>query len=113
MWWWCQCWLEMAYLPVSVHSTHLYRRNQSPYLRLKLSLFVHYICLLVRNLNTVMLTRLIDQLPTPFVICGDFNGHSMTWGCDKNISRGDRIDHFITENNICLLNDGPYFHPAT
>ena len=24
------------------------------------------------NLNIVLLTRLIDQLPTPFVICGDF-----------------------------------------
>ena len=56
------------------------------------------------NLNIVLLTRLIDQLPTPFVICGDFNGHSMTWGCDKNNSRGYRIDDFITENNMCLLN---------
>ena len=39
----------------------------------------------------------------------------MTWGCDKNNSRGDRIDDFITENNICLLNDGSYtyLHPAT
>ena len=67
------------------------------------------------NLNIVLLTRLIDQLPNPFVICGDFNGHSMTWGCDKSNSRGDRIDDFITENNICLLNDGSYtyLHPAT
>ena len=63
------------------------------------------------NLNIVLLTRLIDQRPTLFVICGDFNGHSMTWGCDKNNSRGD----FITENNVCLLNDGSYtyLHPAT
>ena len=39
----------------------------------------------------------------------------MTWGCDKNNSPGDRIDDFITENNICLLSDGSYtyFHPAT
>ena len=67
------------------------------------------------NLNIVLLTRLIDQPPTPFVICGDFNCHSMTWGCDKNNSRGDRIDEFITENNICLLNDGSYtyLHPTT
>ena len=43
------------------------------------------------NLNIVLLTRLIDQLPNPFIICGDFNGHSVTWGCDKNNSRGDRI----------------------
>ena len=67
------------------------------------------------NLNIVLLTRLIDQLTTPFVICGDFNGHSMTWGCDKKNSRGDRIDDFITENNYCLLNDGSYtyFYSAT
>ena len=39
----------------------------------------------------------------------------MTWGCDKNNSQGDRTDDFITENNICLLNDGShtYLHPAT
>ena len=38
------------------------------------------VCLLYlhpsENLNIVLLTRLIAQLPTPFVICGDFNGHS-------------------------------------
>ena len=43
------------------------------------------------------------------------NGHSITWGCDKNNSRGDRIDDFVADNNICLLNDGSYtyFHPET
>ena len=77
------------------------------------------ICLLYlpssEYLNIVLLSRLIDQLPAQFVICGDFNGHSMTWGCDKNNSLGDRIDDFITESNICLLNDGSYtyLHPAT
>ena len=30
------------------------------------------------NLNIVLLTRLISQLPTPFVIYGDINGHSVT-----------------------------------
>ena len=44
----CQSWLEMASLPVSVHSTHLCRRKQSPYPRLKPLLFVHCICLQVR-----------------------------------------------------------------
>ena len=67
------------------------------------------------NINSVLLTRLIAQLPTQFVICGDFNGHSVTWGCDKNNSRVDRIDDFITDNNVCLLYDGSYryLHPAT
>ena len=48
------------------------------------------ICLLYlppsNNLNIVLFSCLIDQLPTPFVICGDFNGHSITAGCDKNNS---------------------------
>ena len=63
----------------------------------------------------VLLTCLIHQLPTPFVVCGEFNGHSITWGCDKNNSRGDRIYDFITDINVCLLNDGSYtyLHPAT
>ena len=39
------------------------------------------------NLNIVLLTHLFAQLPTPFVICGDFNGHRVTWGCDKNNGR--------------------------
>ena len=60
------------------------------------------------NLNIVLLTRLIALLPTPFVISGDFNGHSVTWGCDKNNSLRDVIDDFITDNNVCLLNDGSY-----
>ena len=98
----------MASLPVSV--AHLYKRKQSPYPRLKPLLFVPS-----ENLNIALLSRLIDQLPTPFFICGDFNGHSITWGCDKNNSQGDIIDDFITDNNICLLNDGSYtyLHPAT
>ena len=30
-------------------------------------------------------------------------------------SRGHRIDDFITDNNVCLLNDGSYtyLHPGT
>ena len=39
----------------------------------------------------------------------------MTWGCDNNNSRGDRIDDFITESNVCLFNycSYTYLHPAT
>ena len=56
------------------------------------------------NLNIVLLSLLID-----------FNGHSITWGCDRNNSRGDRIDYCITDNNVCLPNDGSYtyLHTAT
>ena len=68
------------------------------------------------NLNIVLLNQLVDQLPTPFIICGDFNGHSITWGCESNNSRGRKIDDFITtHDSLCLLNDGSftYLHPAS
>ena len=44
----CQSWLETTSLAVSANSTQLFKRNKSPYLRLKLLLFVHYICLQVK-----------------------------------------------------------------
>ena len=56
-------------------------------LQAKLKLFtVCSLCLPPsKSLNIVLLTPLIDQLPTPFIVCGDFNGHSMNWGCEKTI----------------------------
>ena len=44
----CQSWLEMATLAVTVNSTQLYKRKQSPYPHLKPLLFVRCICLPVR-----------------------------------------------------------------
>ena len=58
----------------------------------------------IENLIIILLSLLIDQLPTQFVVCGDFNGHSITWGCDKDDnSRRDRIDYFITDTNIRFI----------
>ncbi|GBO00705.1 hypothetical protein AVEN_14113-1 [Araneus ventricosus] len=34
------------------------------------------------------LDNLVDQLPTPFILLGDFNGHSTLWGSDVTNSRG-------------------------
>ena len=56
------------------------------------------------NLNNVLLTRLIDQLPTPFVICGDFNGHSMTWVSDLFSPLADGHDqHIVLFPRLSLL----------
>ena len=67
------------------------------------------------NFSVLALSQLVSQLPTPFIICGDFNGHSITWGCDSNNTRGNKIDDFIADNDLCLLNDGSftYLHPGS
>ncbi|GBN36242.1 hypothetical protein AVEN_233532-1 [Araneus ventricosus] len=61
------------------------------------------------------LDTLVDQLPTPFILLGDFNGHSTLWGSDDTNSRGRQIERFISNNCLCLLNNDEktYFHEPT
>ncbi|GBM61871.1 hypothetical protein AVEN_239142-1 [Araneus ventricosus] len=40
------------------------------------------------------LDYLIEQLPTPFLLLGDFNGHCALWGSDVTNSRGRQIEQF-------------------
>ena len=65
------------------------------------------------SLITEHLQSLLSQLPAPYILVGDFTGHNILWGCKDNNSRGDIIENFITNNNLCLMNDKSYLHPAT
>ena len=51
------------------------------------------------------LVSLIDQLPQPFILVGDFNGHSKAWGCSDTNDRGEIIEDVIAENDLRLLNE--------
>ena len=54
------------------------------------------------------LENLVGQLPTPFILTGDFNSHNKLW-FDKNTdTKGEIIENFILQNNVCLL-DGNQF----
>ena len=62
------------------------------------------------------LNDLLLQLPAPFVIAGDFNGHNVMWGCNDNNQRGAQIERFIANNSLSYMNDDKsktYMHPAT
>ena len=61
------------------------------------------------------LVNLIDQLPHPFMLVGDFNGHSEVWGCSDTNDRGEIMEDIIPENDLCLLNEKQptYRHPPT
>lgn len=67
------------------------------------------------QLNQNDLENLLEQLPRPFMLLGDFNGHSKLWGCSDTNNKGKIIEDFITENDLCLLNDKKptYLHPAS
>ncbi|GFT76626.1 putative RNA-directed DNA polymerase from transposon X-element [Trichonephila clavipes] len=63
----------------------------------------------------VDLNHLVSQLPAPFILLGDFNGHSPLWGHDVTNSRGRQIEQLIFDHCLCLLNNDEktYFHAPT
>ena len=66
------------------------------------------------NTSSSDISGLILSLPSPFILCGDFNAHSHTWGVTSNIkfrtnARRNIIDHLLaTHDDLFLLN-----HPNT
>ncbi|GFV17745.1 putative RNA-directed DNA polymerase from transposon X-element [Trichonephila clavipes] len=77
------------------------------------------VCCLYLPPNTVIhqhdLNNLVDQLPAPFIILGDFNGHSTLWGSAKTNPRGRQIEQVISDLCLCLLNheEPTFFHEPT
>lgn len=67
------------------------------------------------NLHSTAIDDLLNQLPSPRMLLGDFNAHSILWGNKSNNSLGDKIEKFIEDHDLCLLNDKSftYLHPAT
>ena len=61
------------------------------------------------------LDDLVDQLPKPFILMGDFNSHHTMWGCANTNKKGQTLENFVTEHNLVLFNDKSYtyLHPAT
>ncbi|GFV86009.1 putative RNA-directed DNA polymerase from transposon BS [Trichonephila clavipes] len=81
------------------------------------------VCCLYLPPNTIIhqhdLNNLVDQLPAPFIILGDFNGHSTLWGSAKTNPRGRQIeqdlynsDHFPVILSHNYDTDGKTFPPT-
>ena len=59
-----------------------------------------------RHLDISDLQNLIDQLPSPFILMGDFNAKHALWGestCDR---WGNLFEQLLDNNDIVLMNDG-------
>ena len=42
------------------------------------------------------------------MLLGDFNAHNPLWGSENLTPKGRVIETFITQNDLCLFNDGSY-----
>ena len=68
------------------------------------------------NLNVTKdnLHNIFSQLPSPVLLMGDFNAHSILWGNTTTNQRGHMVENFLSEQDLCLLNDKShtYLHPG-
>ena len=58
------------------------------------------------DVNFSDLEHLIQQLPAPFVLVGDFNAHSPLLVDMRQDSRGQMVEKVLKDYNLCLLNTG-------
>ncbi|KAH9639658.1 hypothetical protein HF086_017652 [Spodoptera exigua] len=56
--------------------------------------------------DSAKLKDLINNIPKPCIIMGDFNAHNIAFGCHSDNNRGRCLFHIIDECNLCILNDG-------
>ena len=54
--------------------------------------------------------RLLQELPGPVLIVGDFNAHSRSWGCEHTGHRGRILESLICDESLCILNTGQRTH---
>lgn len=63
-----------------------------------------------QNLNSTELSNLINQLPSPFLLLGDFNARNIIWGSKTTDSRGKTLETLLTTSDIAILNTGESTH---
>ena len=72
--------------------------------------FVFTICSIYAPPNKYIdikeLEHLLSQIPEPVMILGDFNAHNPLWGSNTQTPKGRMIETFISQNDLCLYNDG-------
>ena len=59
-----------------------------------------------RQLKVEDLQSLIDQLPQPFILMGDFNAKHPLWGEERPDHRGLVVEELLDCNDLVLMNDG-------
>ena len=57
------------------------------------------------RLDPILLENLVRQLPSPFLLLGDFNAHSPLWGNNNSDVKGQIIENFLTNSELYLFND--------
>ena len=63
-----------------------------------------------QQLRLAELENLIEQLPKPYIIVGDFDSHNYIWGSNHIDERGKTIEQLIEKFQLILLNNTSATH---
>ena len=65
--------------------------------------------------SLLSLSDLVNELPPPFLLMGDFNAHNPLWGGNQLDNKGKIVEDLISTKNLVILNTNTptYMHPAT
>ena len=56
------------------------------------------------------LVSVLDQLPSPFILLGDFNAHCTEWGSTRVNRRGRQLERVFSDLHLTVLNTGSNTH---
>jgi len=62
------------------------------------------------SFDQIDITNILKQIPSPFIITGDFNSHNTRWGSKSTDRRGNEIEKAFEDDNIVLLNNNEPTH---
>ena len=55
------------------------------------------------NIQQRELGYLVNQLPAPFIIMGDLNGHNPLWGSNDTNNKGKHIEDMLSDHQLFVL----------
>ena len=73
------------------------------------------VCSVYITQKELELNYLIEQLPRPFVIMGDFNSYNEICGNKKTVKVGKVIESLLNQHQLCMYNNkfNTYLNPGT
>ena len=54
------------------------------------------------------LRALLNELPQPVILMGDFNAHSVIWGSSTTDRKGIKIEELLASHDLSILNNGDH-----
>ena len=58
------------------------------------------------SLTQESLSKVLDQLPAPMVVLGDFNSYNTLWGCRTTDLRDQIVEDVVNRRQLIILNNG-------